>query len=253
MSKGSESLPSYSQIAPASYPQAPQVCCITLNETDKLRMIGVTPQAVQAVRQAISTSWGTIKRERDYHGSHEFKVVGNPWYGQGKEAVRSRRLITGVLRAMAQQGWNLVQSADVSKKQNDKDTLFFESVYLANGLVDVGEVDMFAISFNMSDCIRLIDAPAHIAPVVKQAIRTQWKWGIQSEGPYESALELKLNGTPFFPEGKETVYSRMMFAQMLSNLRGQGYKLYTSVDISMGQDGMDIESWVFRRVGPAWF
>jgi hypothetical protein len=140
-------------------------------------MIGATPQAVQAVRQAISTSWGTISRERDYYGSHEFKVVGNPWYGQGKESVRSRRLITGVLRAMAQQGWNLVQSADVSKKQNDKDTLFFESVYLANGLADVGEVDMFAISFNMGDRIRLIDAPAHIAPIVKLAIQTQWKWG----------------------------------------------------------------------------
>jgi hypothetical protein len=76
---------------------------------------------------------------------------------------------------------------------------------------------------------------------------------IQSEAIYETALEFKLRGNPFFPEGQETVYSRMVFAQMLSNLRGQGYKLYTSVDISMGQDGMDIESWVFRRVGPAWF
>jgi len=44
----------------------------------------------------------------------------------------------------------------------------------------------------------------------------------------------------------------MMLAQVLANLRAMGYKLYTSVDISMGGDNHDTESWVFRRVGNAW-
>lgn len=175
MSKGQ--LPSYSQFPSPSYLESPRVCCLTLNETDKIRLIGTGPEVVTAVRQGITSSWGPIQRERDYCGAHEFKLLGNPWHGQGADAVRSRRLITGVLRAMAQQGWNLIQAADVSKKQSDKDSMFFESVQLTNGLVDIGQVDMFAVSFNMSDRIRLIDAPAHIPALVKQAIQSQWKLG----------------------------------------------------------------------------
>ncbi|KAG0225204.1 hypothetical protein B0O80DRAFT_458851 [Mortierella sp. GBAus27b] len=250
MTKGQP--PAYSKFSAASYLDAPAVCCITLNETDKIRLIGASPELVHHVRQGIATSWGTIQRERDYYGAHEFKLLGTPWYGQGTEAVSARRLITGVLRAMAQQGWNIIQSADVSKKQNDKDSLFFEKAHLPNGLMDVGQVDMFSISFNRSDRIRLIDAPAHIPPLVKHAIQTQWKWGIQQEQLYATAFEFKLSGHPFFADGSEAVYSRMTLAQILANLRGQGYKLYTSVDISMGNEGMDVESWVFRRVGPAW-
>ncbi|KAF9359009.1 hypothetical protein BGX34_008586 [Mortierella sp. NVP85] len=253
MLKGSHLPPSYSQLPAASYAQSPQVSCISLNESDKIRMIGVGPQVIQAVRQAIAMSWGTIQRERDYHGAHEFKLLGNPWHGQGHEAVRSRRLITGVLRAMAEQGWNLLQASDVSKKQHDKDSLFFESVPLVNGLASIGQVDMFSLSFNRSDLIRLIDAPAYMAPVLKQAIQSQWRLGIQQEQIYETALEFKLRGNPFFADAHEAVYSRLLLAQILANFRAQGYKLYTSVDISMGQDGMDVESWVFRRVGPAWF
>jgi len=44
----------------------------------------------------------------------------------------------------------------------------------------------------------------------------------------------------------------MVMAQLLANLRSQGYNLYCSADVSFGVDGMDLDSWGFRRVGPAW-
>lgn len=69
---------------------------------------------------------------------------------------------------------------------------------------------------------------------------------------YGGAHEFKLSGNPFYSDWNEAVYARMLLSQILANLRSQGYKLYTSVDISIGTDGMDLESWVFRRVGPAW-
>ncbi|KAF8941045.1 hypothetical protein EDD21DRAFT_330398 [Dissophora ornata] len=232
--------------------ESPRVCCITLNETDRIRLIDTPPELTRIIREIISTSWGGIQHEREYHGAYEFKINGNPWQGQGFEAVKSRRLITGVLRAMAENGWNLIQAADVSKKQRDKDSLFFESVAQTTGVVDVGQVDMFSVSFNRTDRIRVIDAPAYIPHHVKQAIQTKWRSGIQQEQMYEGSIEFKLRGNPFHPESLETVQSRMMLAQMLANLRSQGYKLYTSVDISIGTEGMDVESWVFRRVGPAW-
>ncbi|KAF9947052.1 hypothetical protein BGZ72_010907 [Mortierella alpina] len=244
--------PSYSELAPPQRLQSPRVCCISLNSADKLRLIGTPPELTNPIRAAINTSWGPIQEESNYHGTHQFKIKGNPWYGQGKEAVPARRLLTGVLREMAQQGWNLIQSADVSKKQGDKDTLFFESVALSHGVMDVGAVDMFAVSFNSTDKIRVIDAGTHVVTAVREAIQMQWKAGIQREEFSQGAMEFKLSGYPFAADASAAVYSRMMLSQVLANLRALGYKLYASVDISMGHDGMDVESWVFRSVGPAW-
>ncbi|KAF9281508.1 hypothetical protein BGZ68_006609 [Mortierella alpina] len=244
--------PSYSELAPPQHLQSPRVCCISLNGADKLRLIGTPPELTNPIRAAITTSWGPIQEESNYHGTHQFKIRGNPWYGQGKEAVPARRLLTGVLREMAQQGWNLIQSADVSKKQGDKDSLFFESVAQSHGVMDVGAVDMFAVSFNSYDKIRVIDAGTHVVTAVREAIQLQWKAGIQREEFSQGAMEFKLSGYPFAADSSAAVYSRMMLSQVLANIRALGYKLYASVDISMGHDGTDVESWVFRSVGPAW-
>ncbi|KAG0335722.1 hypothetical protein BG004_008351, partial [Podila humilis] len=246
MSKGADQAPpSYSSLI-APHEQSTRICCITLNEADKIRLIGCPPDITNGIRLAIRQGWGAIQRESDYSGAHEFKIMGNPWYGQGEESVQSRKLITSVLRVMANYGWNLIQAADVSKKQTDKDSLFFEL-----GQFQDPQADLFAISFNRSDRIRVIDAP-HVVPWVKQAIQTQWRQGIQKEQTYATAHEFKLSGNPFYSDGSSAVFARMLLAQILANLRAQGYKLYTSVDISIGSDGMDVESWVFRRVSPAW-
>lgn len=173
MSEKHHEPPTYSGVLTPSNSQPLRVCCITLNESDKIRLIGTPPELTLPLRQAIASSWGAIQRESNYSGAHEFKLQGNPWYGQGLEAVSSRKLITGVLRTMAQYGWNLIQAADVSRKQHDKDTLFFESAMVP----DVGQVDMFSMSFNRTDRIRLIEPPAHIIAVVKGAIQSQWTRG----------------------------------------------------------------------------
>ncbi|KAI1320121.1 hypothetical protein EDD11_002093 [Mortierella claussenii] len=228
-----------------------RICCISLHESDKLRLIGTPEELVAILRETILKSWGKIQREHVYSGSYEFKVVGTPWSGQVQEAVKSRQLITAVLGTMIQHGWNLIQSADVSKKQGDKDSLFFEST---GQQVDViPYLDMFSISFNRTDRIRLIDAPPHIPAIVKEAIKQQWKQGISHERDYYNSLEFKLNGNPFYANGPETVWSRMMLSQVLAALRSSGYKLYTSVDISVGSgDGSDVHSWIFRRVDDTW-
>ncbi|KAG0282601.1 hypothetical protein BGZ96_000315 [Linnemannia gamsii] len=167
--------------APPDYlfePVLPRVCCITLNETDKMRLLGVPPTLVVPIRNAITSSWGQIQSEQIYYGAHEFKLLGNPWRGQGTDSVLSRTLIVSVLRAMAVNGWNIVQAADVSKKDHGKDALFFETIDPSIGIVLPDEVDMFAISFNSSDKLRIIgNVPASIVTAVKQAIHTQWSMG----------------------------------------------------------------------------
>lgn len=75
---------------------------------------------------------------------------------------------------------------------------------------------------------------------------------IRHEKEYEGSIEFKLSGNPFYSDRHCAVYARMVMAQLLANLRSQGYKLYCSADVSFGVDGMDLDRWVFRRVGPAW-
>ncbi|KAF9286880.1 hypothetical protein BGZ88_008846 [Linnemannia elongata] len=232
----------------------PRVCCITLNETDKIRLLGVPPVLVDPIRNAISSSWGHIQSEQTYFGAHEFKLLGTPWRGQGTDSITSRTLIVSVLRTMAVNGWNMIQAADVSKKEHGKDALFFETIDPSLGAVMPDEVDMFAMSFNSSDKLRIIgNVPTSIIAAVKQAIQTQWPSGIQQEGTHLRAHEIKLRGNPWRPHGAETVYSRMFLSQLLANIRAQGFKLYTSVDISHGDDEKrETESWIFRRVGRTW-
>ncbi|KAF9918142.1 hypothetical protein FBU30_000360 [Linnemannia zychae] len=244
--------------APPEYlpdtPAPPRVCCITLNETDKIRLLGVPYNLIIPLRHAITSSWGVIQAEQTYYGAHEFKMLGNPWRNCGAEANPSRLLIVSVLRTMAVNGWNMIQAADVSKKEHGKDALFFETIDPALGGVRPDEVDMFAISFNSSDKLRIIgNVPASIIVAVQQAIQSQWPSGIQLEGKYLGAHEIKLRGNPWRPHGAETVHSRMLLSQALANIRAQGFKLYTSVDISHGGDEKrETETWVFRRVGRVW-
>lgn len=171
--------PSYSKLPAPQYMQSPRVCCITLNESDKLRLIGVPNELVPHLRAGIIRSWGKIQREQNYSGAHEFKLSGFPWHGTGDDHVPARRLIVEVVRTMAHQGWNLVQSADVSKKEMDKDSLFFETVDPNSILgADLMQVDMFCVSFGSRDKLRVIDAPSpDVVTVIRQAITTQWKYG----------------------------------------------------------------------------
>lgn len=103
-----------------------QVCSISFNMSDRIRLMGLPIDVINEMRAAISNSWGQIQQESDYYSSYEFKLKGYPWVGHGSDAVSSRRLLAAVLRTMAHFGWNMVQSADVSKGGVDKDTLFFE-------------------------------------------------------------------------------------------------------------------------------
>jgi len=236
---------SYEKLQPAQY-EGIQVCSISFNMSDRIRLIGLPADVIHSMRTAITNSWGAIQNESDYYSTYEFKLKGNPWSGQGDDAVNSRKLLAAVLLTMAKFGWNLLQAADVSKKEFDKDSLFFEK-----GIPDP-DAHMFAISFNMGDRIRLIGAPSQFTAVVKDAIQSQWSQGIQDQREYYGSMEFKLSGNPWYPNGAEAVYGRMLLCQIIANIRAKGYKLYGSIDISSGHKGMDLESWVFRRVGDAW-
>lgn len=102
------------------------------------------------------------------------------------------------------------------------------------------------LCLNMHDRTRIIDAPSFTV-CVEDAIQSQWRNGVQNKREYYGSTECKLSGNPWFPCGSQTVYSRILLYQILANVQEKGYKLYASVDISTGQDGVNLESWIFRQ------
>ena len=70
----------------------PQLCTISLNRTDRLRILCAPEPIITIIRGVIQSVWspGTIQNEKDHHGSWEFKLSGNPWYSSKGESVMAR-------------------------------------------------------------------------------------------------------------------------------------------------------------------
>lgn len=146
-----------------------------------------------------------------------------------------------MLTSMASLGWNLIQSTDVSKREGDKDSLFFEK-----GMADP-DARLFVISFNQRNRIRIIDAP-DLMPCIVDACSQFWTKGIEEENEFNGYMELKLKGNPWYPMSEDAVKSKLVLCKVLANFRSLGYKLYASVDLSYGTEGTDLETWVLRRI-----
>ncbi|KAG0042878.1 hypothetical protein BGZ83_012072 [Gryganskiella cystojenkinii] len=227
---------------------------IALADTDRIRLINTNPARTAMIRQVIQQHWKDgIQKERVVVDqiSFEFKLKGGPWHCMIADAVRSRRLVLAMIRAMAQIGWKLCASIDVVTLGPNADTMYFELDPIAGMNPDAPmnfAVDMFAISFHNPDTIRVIDAPMLAVDWVRHAIQTRWSKGITKEDRFYDAIQFKVKGTPMYT-GSHEIEWKLLLLQILANLSPLGYKLYGSVDVQ-SSNGSDM--WVFRRIDVAW-
>ncbi|WVF71611.1 hypothetical protein IAT40_006419 [Kwoniella sp. CBS 6097] len=217
--------------------------CLHLGRSDRVRLIGLPQSAVPVVEEAIRRVWmAGVQRSGAYVMGWEWKLSGNPWYGQGAEAVYARRLICHILHALSTIGWDLHMSCDLSKKGYDKDTLILHSV-------QPHQKYYFAISFNESDKIRIIDPPDNfVKDAFVRAVQT-WPLGIQSQYEKEpGATQLKLRGNPWWTsDGTQVCQARMLACTILSAMESVGFELVGSVDMSIGggDRNLDLDTWFF--------
>jgi hypothetical protein len=242
--------PGQNAFPPSSY-QDIRVFSISLNFLDRLRLIGAPIELVPQIRQIILSQWGKIQNEKDYYGALEFKLQGYPWanYDRDSQSVRSRQLMHGLLTCLISNGWNLLQGADISKSDGDKDVLFFE-----NAPPDP-EVQLIVMSLNLYDRIRLVYAPPDMKGVLQDAVTAGWPKGIQKvKEDYYGAFEIKMHGNPWIRAnlGSESISRCILLSQIIANFKAKGYKLYASLDMTggSGETDQDVETWVFRKIGP---
>ncbi|KUJ18514.1 uncharacterized protein LY89DRAFT_569398, partial [Mollisia scopiformis] len=215
---------------------------VSLHRSDRVRLLGFPQSDIQSIRGVIQNSYSKgISKEQLYGKSHEFKLNGNPWFGQSSDAVISRVLIREILAHLFSIGWILHASTDVSKKEMDKDTLFFRKQQARPPASD-----FISISFNQSDRLRLIGAPTQLVQDFKSLLSGMGL--LQQDLGWKDATlrawEFKLNGYPWRATGEETMSTRLLLLKMLECLESHGWSLYASVDQSTGgENSSETDSW----------
>ncbi len=212
---------------------------ISLHKTDRIRLLQFPPGDIAAIRDVIKQNWGFgIQEERPYAHSHEFKCLGNPWSGQGADAIAARILLRGILAYLFASGWILTASTDVSKSLLERDTMIFRKQ-----VVPPPASEWMAISFNQGDRLRLIGAPPELLSAFQTLLEGMglWQEAIWKDRAL-NAFEFKLNGWPWRPSGEETMTTRLLLLRMLETLEEGGWSLYATVDQNNGHHNKNSSS-----------
>ncbi|KAH7054954.1 hypothetical protein BKA57DRAFT_532677 [Linnemannia elongata] len=258
------------QLQQQQYPRSSKICCLSLHDTNKIRLINAPLSLISPLRLAIFETWNQpIQQETSLPqcDGHEFKLKGKPW-SSGKKGplLDSTNLILAMLMVLEIRGWSLIMASNVSHLRDEKDSLFFEWVgpkgLLSSQerdmdeltLIDAseyridereeakgkwegdveGEVELFTVELCGYDIIRVTGAPVAVLTALRLAILRHWTQGIEKEDAKKGAYEFRMTGFPFRTWGSETSIERsMMLIQTLENMRLHGFELCSLMDLDV--------------------
>jgi len=210
------------------------VVAIAPSSRDRMFLIDMPPHIERELVDLVRSMWGLQNRElREEGGSitTELKLQGTPWYlggwftGAGEEGVRLRQLLMEMIRIMRKYNYAIV--ANISTK-GTTDSIFFQQSKTMYGSPE----DMFILSLNNNDKIRLITAPDYVHSLVGDVIKRNWSQGVQREGNYCGSHEFKLSGNPWWATGEETVESRYLVGVLLAKLKEAGWEVGATLDVA---------------------
>lgn len=215
---------------------------VSLHMGDRIRFLQLPDEVVVAIRSRVKDAWPRgIQDERNYYGSWELKMRGNPWMPAGDDAIHARRLTREIMSGLYNLGWVLYISTDISRKTNDKDNLFFRHQDPAPA-----PAEWFSLTFSKGDRLRLIDAPTEVVSAVINALSLE----TQSHAPYRlpGVYELKFKGYPFMSSGGETIAARTLVLKLLSVLECHGFTVNASIDQKYGgEHSNETDTWHLCR------
>lgn len=247
--------PAPTQAAPPNYTTATagpssavltRFASVSMHMQDTLRFLNFPEYVVGMCRTTIQGIWQRgIQAEREYGGSREIKVYGNPWRGMGDEAIKARRLICALLGTLHSQGWVLMLSTDISKKISDKDTLMFR-----HQVPPPVDCHWCCIGFSRTDRIKFIDGKCPLRhevlglslvtvppAVYDKFITCLGRSRVQDHSQHSPGVyEAKLHGSPWWANGTFTMEVRQLLLKLLEVLESEGWTVYASVDQKNGTD-----------------
>ena len=222
---------------------------VGLSSSDSLMVLNAPETLHQLFKDAITKSWPSGIQKWSYKDEVLLiKLRGYPWNAEGAEAVHSRAMLQRIITDLFQRNWRLYGNANLKSTAN---TLFFQhdqNMTSGMSLTVLPLQDDFTLSLNGNDVVRLINAPPSLKSVVQDIIQRSWYRGIQQVSRYAGSVQFKLNGTPWWADGQETVESRFLILKLLESLQGYGWSAVASLDTS--RKVTDKSSFIFRRSQP---
>ncbi|KAI1873280.1 uncharacterized protein JN550_003533 [Neoarthrinium moseri] len=215
---------------PSSLPATPVVALefasISMHMGDRLRLLGFDSAVHDLIRVVIKQHWSKgLRRERDYHGSHEFHFYGRPWYSHAIHPIESRRLMNRILEALFNCGWIMSLNTNVTTKVLDVDTLIFH-----HQSPQPEPHDWMCIGFTSGDCLRFIDAPEDVVQATINDFQTDGTLKTDVPRPWSGSHEVKVARYPWFAHGSQAVMCRLIVLRLLGVLKRHGWSVYASVN-----------------------
>ena len=218
------------QHRPSLPDSAEDLLIMSLNRTDRIRLIGAPPYVVTAAEDVIGQHWGvqSCKQLEDGDG-FEFKLYGSPWWADGETAVKSRHLVASLIAKYKSLGWEVGATVDVSRKLNDKTVFVFRQCPPETqnfAVLSFHETDKLRFLSDLDDPFSLMDGIDRIldASDVSDSISYYWK-----------AKQWKIKGVPFSGHMNCGVDLRLMvhhLTKILKYFHKLGWRLVASADVS---------------------
>ena len=234
-------------------PLKTSIICISLNETDKLRVLG--PEEVWPhVDAMIQKFWPFgVKREGVYNNSYEYVLKGEPFgsmQSNGVEAYYTAGLINGIFSALYHLGYIFIAAIDSGNRDSDINALYFR--YALSEIQEEENVNrqFFAISLNKTDRIRLVSVLPDLAASIKSIMPDLWPYGIKKVKESKGSVEFTLNGNPWNSEGEESLEARELIGNLIHVLSTYNWHFYANCTLSENIDDKPSLFFRYQRIRP---
>ncbi|KAK2741227.1 hypothetical protein FQN57_005689 [Myotisia sp. PD_48] len=231
----------YQSLDPTSHFRT-NFACISMNMTDRLRLIRFPAKVATEIVELVRSSWPKgIDDTRRYGESTEIKLKGNPWqpYAWNDDRTHSRQMLARVFDGMYNMGWVLNSPVAIGHV----DSLLFRYQQPAPP-----PCEWMSISFHSSDRLRLIDTPTEFSLQLVEALGPL----AQNSQTTGIAFEIKLEGYPWRASGTKTVEARVILLTIMEVLEQHGFSLYAPVNQdnrNANENSMVVpETWYCNRV-----
>ncbi len=210
----------------------PQFCMISFGHGDRLRLINASTHIINTIRTVVKANWnpGQIQEEREFHGSHEFKISGLPWNSIRKESARARYLMLKIFQEMLQHGWHNVAGFNLNRSSSDRVVLLFQKR-------EPLSCPLFCIAPHDSDKFWLINMPEEVVSIFKNIFQSRWSGGIQSENaiplPFGNVYKLTLSDKLWLGgESTASNYARSILCSIMGEFTKRGWQIVLCADVT---------------------
>ena len=209
-----------------------EFCTISLNRSDRMRLIKVKEDVISRIRQVIESIWAPekIQKEKEWHGSWEFKLAGIPWHSSSDDSIKARYLILKVMEAMREMSWHVVAAINMSRRGGSKSVLFFQKAQRRTDSI-------CCLALADKDKFRLINMQPDMVELCKRTVLSRWGEGYESEKekelPFGKVWQMKLFCEPWRGGIRnDTIHAKSIICHVIEEFYKKGWRLYVCGDVS---------------------